>query len=47
MREVRIEFETLLIAPMLAPLSAPMGATGEFEADLFAREIAAHLEPAR
>jgi hypothetical protein len=45
MREVRVQFEALLIAPLLKPLTGSMGATGEYEADLFAREIAVHLEP--
>ena len=45
MHEVRVQFEALLIAPLLAPLAGSMGATGEYEADLFAREIAARLDP--
>ena len=47
MREVRVQFEALLIAPLLEPLAGSIGATGEYEADLFAREIAARLEPER
>jgi hypothetical protein len=47
MHEVRVQFEALLIAPLLAPLAGSMGATGEYEADLFAREIAARLDPER
>jgi hypothetical protein len=43
---VRAEFEALLIAPLLKPLTTSMGATGEYEAGLFAREIAVHLEHA-
>ncbi|HTA38351.1 MAG TPA: hypothetical protein VK760_04720 [Candidatus Acidoferrales bacterium] len=46
-REIRAQFEALLIAPMLEPLTAATGATGEYEADLFAREIARHLEGVR
>jgi hypothetical protein len=47
MRAVRVQFEALLLAPLLEPLTGSMGATGEYEADLFAREIAARLEPER
>jgi hypothetical protein len=47
MRDVRVQFEALLIAPLLEPLCGSMGATGEYEADLFAREIVARLDPQR
>jgi hypothetical protein len=47
MREVRVQFEALLIAPLLEPLAGSMGAAGEYEADIFAREIVARLEPVR
>jgi hypothetical protein len=47
MREVRAQFEALLIAPLLEPLTAATGAAGEYDADLFAREIASRLQGAR
>jgi hypothetical protein len=43
-RDVRVQFEALLIAPLLEPLTAAMGDAGDYEADLFAREIARRLE---
>jgi hypothetical protein len=46
-RDVRVQFEALLIAPLLESLAGSMGATGEYDAGLFAREIAARLEPLR
>lgn len=42
-----MQVEALLIAPLLEPLAGSMGATGEYDADLFAREIAVRLEPVR
>jgi hypothetical protein len=45
MYQVRVQFVALLIAPLLEPLADSMGASGEYEADLFAREIAARLDP--
>jgi hypothetical protein len=44
-RDVRVQFEALLIAPMLEPLAGEMNAVGQYGMDLFARAIAARLEP--
>jgi hypothetical protein len=46
-REVRVQFEALLVAPLLEPLVDGMDSAGSYEADLFAREIAERLGPAR
>jgi hypothetical protein len=43
-REVRVQFEALLLAPLFEPLAGEFGAVGGFGVDLFAREIAAALE---
>jgi hypothetical protein len=44
-REVRVQFEALLVAPILRPLTESLGQAGDFGVGLFAREIAARLEP--
>jgi hypothetical protein len=44
-RDVRVQFEALLIAPMLEPLAGETDAVGQYGMDLFARAIAARLEP--
>jgi len=46
-REIRVQFEALLLAPLLQPLAGEMAAAGSFGIDLFAREIASRLEPGR
>jgi hypothetical protein len=44
-REIRVQFDALLVAPLLEPVAGEMGAAGGIGIDLFAREIAARLEP--
>jgi hypothetical protein len=44
-RDVRAEFEALLVAPLLKPLEAAMGEAGEIGVEVFAREIAERLGP--
>ncbi len=45
--DARVQFEALLIAPLLQPVVSAMGDAGTFGSETFALEIARQLERAR